>query len=175
MNVKSHKQMAARIMKVGVSRVRVTSDKDVEDAITRNDVKTLISRGLIYKVQRKGVAKADANFTRKQKKKGRRSGPGRRKGRLYAKKSSKDVWIDKVRPLRRMLRELRDGGELEKRDYRKMYLMVKGGAFRNKKHLMYYLKDKELIKLSGKAAEGRAASAEKRSAARKSKKSGESQ
>jgi large subunit ribosomal protein L19e len=174
MNVKSHKQMAARIMKVGVSRVRVISDKDVEDAITRNDVKTLICRGMIYKVQRKGVAKADANFTRKQKKKGRRSGPGSRKGKLYAKKSSKSVWMDKVRPLRRMLRELRDGGELEKRDYRKMYLMVKGGAFRNKKHLMYYLKDKELLKLSVKA-ESRAASAEKRSAVRKSKKSGESQ
>ncbi len=54
--------------------------------------------------------------------------------------------MEKVRPLRKLLMELRDSGKIERNDYRKLYSMVKGGAFRSKKHLLYHLKEKELIK-----------------------------
>ncbi len=142
--------MAARVMKVGVSRVRVRNEKEVDEAITRNDVKKLIKKGLVYKVRKKGVTRVDANFKRKQKKKGRRKGAGSRKGAYYAKKTRKKIWVDKVRPLRRLLRQLRDNEELKKGNYRKLYLMIKGGAFRNKKHLLYYLKDHELLRTAEK-------------------------
>lgn len=144
--------MASRVMKVGVSRVKISSEKEVEEAITRNDVKKLIKKGLIYKIRKKGITRADANFKRKQKKKGRRKGEGRRKGAYYSKKTRKRIWVDKVRPLRRLLRQLRDNEELKKGNYRKLYLMIRGGAFRNKKHLLYYLKEHELLKTAGKAA-----------------------
>ena len=55
MNVRSQKQIAAKIMKIGVSRVRVKGEKEVEEAITRNDIRTLITRGVIYKTKKKGI------------------------------------------------------------------------------------------------------------------------
>jgi large subunit ribosomal protein L19e len=138
--------MAARIMKVGLSRVKVTQEKELEEAITRNDIKRLIAKGVITKIEKKGQRKVESKFRRSQKKKGRRAKEGSRKGKTYSKKSSKTHWIDRIRPLRKMLRELRDSGTLARSDYRKLYSMVKGGSFRSKKHLLYYLKEKELIK-----------------------------
>lgn len=146
MNVSSQKKLAAKVMKVGRSRVRVSQEKEVEEALTRNDIRRLVSRGAIRKTDKKGPSRAESKFRRSQKEKGRRKKEGSRKGEAYSKKSSKRHWIERVRPLRKMLREMRDSGRLERNDYRKLYLMVKGGGFRSKKHLLYYLKDKELIR-----------------------------
>ncbi|UCC91706.1 MAG: 50S ribosomal protein L19e [Candidatus Aenigmatarchaeota archaeon] len=146
MNVRSQKKLAAKIMKVGLYRVKVTQEKELEEAITRNDVKRLIARGVITKVDKRGPRKKESKFRRGQKEKGRRTREGSRKGKAYSKKSSKTHWAERVRPLRKLLRELRDSGKIKKNDYRKLYSMVKGGAFRSKKHLLYHLKEKELIK-----------------------------
>jgi len=148
MNVKSQKKIAAKVMKVGLSRVRIThtKGKDVSEAITRNDIRNLISKGVIKKIRKRGSCKIDSKFRREQKGKGRKKGHGSRKGAYYSRKKKKAIWIEKVRPLRKLLRELRDSGRLEKSEYRRLYLSVKGGLFRNKKHLLYYLKEHELLK-----------------------------
>ena len=146
MNVSSQKKLAAKVMKVGMSRVKVSSEKELEEAITRNDIRRLVVKGVIKKIPKKGQGKQESKFRRGQKKKGRRSREGSRKGKAFSKKSSKAHWTEKVRPLRKLLRELRDSGKLARNDYRKLYMMVKGGAFRSKKHLLYHLKDKELLK-----------------------------
>lgn len=146
MNVNSQKKLAAKVMKVGYSRVRVSQEKDLEEALTRNDIRRLVTKKIITKVEKKGPAKAESKLRREQKKKGRRKKEGSRKGKTYSKKASKRHWIEKVRPLRKLLRDLRDSEKIAKSDYRKLYSMVKGGAFRNKKHLLYYLKEKEMIK-----------------------------
>ena len=145
MNVKSQKKMAARILKVGVSRIKITQTKELGDAITRNDIRKLIVKGIIKKEKKKGQARAQLKKRMEQKKKGRRSGQGSRKGKAYAKKTSKELWIERVRPLRRLLRQLRDTGKIEKSVYRKIYKMIKGGSFRSKKHMLYYLKENELL------------------------------
>jgi len=149
MNVSSQKKLAAKVMKVGLSRVRVSQEKDLEEAITRNDIKRLIARGVITKIEKKGQRKTESKFIREQKAKGRRMKEGSRKGKAFSKKTGKRYWIERVRPLRKMLKELRDSGKIARSDYRKLYRMVNGGAFRNKKHLLYYLKEKELIKKKG--------------------------
>jgi large subunit ribosomal protein L19e len=146
MNVKSQKQIAAKILKVGISRVRVKSEKEVEEAITRDDIRNLIQKGLIYKIPKKGITRVYAKRKKIQKKKGRRKGQGSRKGSAYTRKPKKTRWIERVNPLRRLLRDLRNSGKLEKKEYRRLYLMIKGGLFRNKKHLFYYLKEHELLK-----------------------------
>ena len=146
MNVSSQKKIAAKVMKVGLSRVRIQSEKEVEEALTRGDIRRLIKKGLIKKVEKKGPARSRLKYRQSQKKKGRRKGQGKRSGKAYALKPEKRYWIEKVRPLRKLLAELRDSGKLKRNDYRKLYLMVKGGAFRNKKHLLNYLRDKEFLK-----------------------------
>ncbi len=146
MNVSSQKKLAAKVMKVGLSRVRIVDEKDVEEALTRNDIRRLIVRGSITSVNKRGTCKKYSAYRCSQKKKGRRIGKGSWKGRKFSKKTGKEHWMDRVRALRRMLSELRDEGKIGKKDYRKMYYMIKGGNFRNKKHMLYYLKSKELIK-----------------------------
>jgi len=140
MDVSSQKRLAAKILKVGISRVRVKNTKEVAEAITRSDIKRLIEKGYIYVVQKKGTTRIHANIIRKQKKKGRRRGAGSKKGSISSK------WTEKVRPLRRMLKELKEENKIDKKNYRKLYLMVKGGFFRNKGHLLYYLKEQGILK-----------------------------
>ncbi len=146
MNLKSQKRIAARILKCGLGRVTVESTKEVEEALTREDIRGLIRKGAIKKLQKKGSSRAAAKKRLVQKKKGRMRGTGKRKGSKGARTSSKRVWIKKVRAIRTFLRKLRDSGQITRSIYRKQLLMVKGGAFRNKKHLLYYLKEHELLK-----------------------------
>jgi large subunit ribosomal protein L19e len=150
MDVNAQKKLAAKVMGVGLSRVRIVDEAEVAEALTRNDIKRLIVRGSITKAPKRGTSKKYSAHRLSQKKKGRSSGKGNWRGRKYAKKTSKRHWIDRVRPLRRLLRDLRDTGKIAEHDYRKLYMMVKGGAFRNKNHLLYYMKGKELIKAGSK-------------------------
>jgi large subunit ribosomal protein L19e len=142
----SQKRIASQILKCGVSRVRVKAGKEVEEALTREDVRNLIRKGFIWKEQKKGTSKFNVKRKVRQKKRGRMRGHGSRKGTSGARKPRKEIWVESVRPLRRLLRELKDAGSIDNRVYRKIYVMIKGGAFRNKKHLLYYLKDHELMK-----------------------------
>ena len=150
MNLSTQKQIAAKILKCGTSRVRIKAGKEVEEALTREDVRNLIRKGHIWKVQKKGTSKFNVKKIVKQKKKGRMKGHGSRKGTAGARKKRKQIWMDTVRPLRRLLKELKESGSITNQTYKKIYLMIKGGAFRNKKHLLYYLKDHELMKAKPK-------------------------
>ncbi len=138
--LEAQKRMAAELLKCGVSRVRIKSEKEVKEAITREDVRRLIRKGVIYKVQKKGTSRAFARKKLEQKRKGRRKGQGSRKGAKKARKRPKDVWMGRIRALRKLLRELKEKGKLEREEYKKLYLMAKGGAFRTKRHLLLYLK-----------------------------------
>lgn len=134
------KRLAARILKVGESRVWLDSSKikDVEAAITKADIRKLIQKGSIKVLPEK--------LHKPREKKKRRKGPGRKKGSMYAKVTSKQRWISTVRPLRKMLKELRQTGQIDRPTYRKLYLLVKGGMFRSRSHLKIYLEQHGIIK-----------------------------
>ncbi len=149
MNLKSQRRIAADIMKCGVGRVKITESKEVEEALTRNDIRRLIVRGAITKAPFQGMSSAGKKKLRLQKKRGRRGGRGSRKGSKGARRDKKENWIRRVRALRKTLRELRDSKRIEVRDYRSLYMRVKGNAFRNKKHLLGYLKEQEILKTKG--------------------------
>lgn len=151
MDMRSQKQIAARIMKCGVSRVRIKQAEEVEEALTREDIRGLIQKGIVWKVQKAGTSKFASKKRLEQKKKGRMRGPGKRKGTKGARKNDKTKWMERVRPLRRLLAELRESGHLSRQDYGLLYRRVKGGFFRNKKHLLYYLKENDMLKKGRKA------------------------
>ncbi len=156
MDMGSQKRIAARIMKCGVSRVRIKPSEEVEEALTREDIRGLIQKGMIWSVQKKGTSKFASKKKLEQKRKGRMRGPGRRKGTKGARKNDKTKWIEKVRPLRRLLAELRGSGQIGRQDYGVLYKRVKGGFFRNRKHLLYYLKEHDMLKKVGKEAPSKA-------------------
>lgn len=141
----SQKRIAAQILKCGVSRVRISQGKEAEEALTRQDIRNLIRTGVIWKVQKKGQSRFYKIKRLEQKKKGRRKGEGSRKGKTAAKRRKKN-WLITVRTLRRLLKELKDTGRIERKTYTNVYKKIKGGAFRNKSHLMLYLKERELLK-----------------------------
>lgn len=146
MSIASQKRIAAQLLKCGVTRVKIRSAKEVEEALTRNDVRDLIKKGAIEKIQKKGTTKAYSKQIRAQKKKGRRKYEGSKKGSAGARTYYKGLWMTKVRSLRRVLNEMKDSTQVEKTDYYVLYRKVKGGFFRDKKHLLNYMKDNNMIK-----------------------------
>jgi large subunit ribosomal protein L19e len=146
MNTSSQKRIAAQVLKCGKSRVKLKEAQEVEEALTRQDVRDLVQKGEVYKKQKKGTSKFASRKRLAQKKKGRMRGMGKRKGTIGARKKDKTKWIEAVRAQRSLLRELRDNGKIDVSLYRKLYMRVKGGFFRNRSHIMMYLKEHELMK-----------------------------
>lgn len=147
-NIRAVKRMAASILKCGITKIWIDSSKlnEVQKAITREDVKKLIKKGVIKKRKEKEGTNPEKKKKLEQKRKGRRKGPGSRKGARGAREGEKTEWLKKVRAQRRLIKILRDKGVIEKSVYRKLYRLIKGGAFRSKKHLLTYLKERELLK-----------------------------
>lgn len=142
MNLKNQRRMAAIILKCGENRVWMDPNRleDIEDSITRADVRTLIASGTIAAAAKKGISRGRARHVASQKAKGRGKGQGSRKGTANARKPSKKNWEQTIRALRRRLKEYRDSGKITKRIYRSYYMKSKGGMFRNVAHLDSHLK-----------------------------------
>jgi large subunit ribosomal protein L19e len=133
------RKIAAKILKVGENRVWLDPSKteEIKKAITRADVKKLIEKKII---------KALPEKLKRTREKKRKRGPGSKKGGKYSIIRKKRRWIITIRPLREMLKELRDSGQIDKRTYKKLYLMAKGGMFRSRAHLKIYLEQHDLLK-----------------------------
>ncbi|MCD6461186.1 MAG: 50S ribosomal protein L19e [Thermoplasmata archaeon] len=141
MDLRNKRRLAAEILGCGVNRVYIDpSAMDmVYEAVSRDDIRYLINEGVIKARQKKGVSRGRARMVRLQKMKGKRRGPGSRKGRKYARLTKKERWMNTIRPIRRRLRELRDSGEIDRSTYRRYYRLAKGGTFKNTAHLESHL------------------------------------
>ena len=142
MDVKYQKKLAAQILKCGVNRVWIddTMLDEVAEAITREDVRRLISSDVIKKKPERGISRGRHRYLKEQRRKGRRRGQGKRKGKKTARKPSKEAWMIRMRSIRRELKHLRDEGHIDKTVYRKFYLRAKGGTFDNRADLVLHLK-----------------------------------
>lgn len=142
------KRLAAKILGVGVSRIRIdpTRISDVAQAITGEDVKKLIKEGAIWAEPVRGVAGYSSKVRRRQRAKGRRRGHGKREGSKHARADPKEIWMNKIRRIRRYLRYLRDHGVIDRKTYRRLYMLAKGGYFASLASLRLYLKEKGILK-----------------------------
>ncbi len=141
MDLKSQKRMASEVLDVGKSRVWIDPDRtdEVEEAITKQDIRNLVESGVIQKKQKQGSSRGRAREKDAQRRKGRGKGHGSRKGSQGARKSDKEKWMENIRAIRKELKRMRDEDELTSTQYRKLYRMAKGGFFRNKKHMKLYI------------------------------------
>ena len=148
MDVSVQRRMAADILKCRIERVWIdpTQLDRVKMAMSKDDIRALIKEGVIKKKQKKGISSARVKKLKEQRRKGRRRGPGSRRGAAGARTPQKEKWMATIRALRKTLKQLRDTGKIDRKVYRKLYRMAKGGAFRSRSHLFLYMKEHELLK-----------------------------
>jgi large subunit ribosomal protein L19e len=136
-DVASQKRIVASILKCGVNRVWLDPARlsDIENAISREDLRGLITDGAIKARQKKGVSRGRARARIAQRSYGHRKGPGKRKGAAGARNPSKTAWVQKIRAIRKVLVELRDAGTIDRHFYRILYRKAAGGQFRSVAHM----------------------------------------
>ena len=139
--VSYQRRMARQILKCGSDRVWIDPDQldEVAEAVTRGDIRRLICYRVIQVRQKQGVSRGRTRMTTAQKAKGRRSGPGSRRGRKYARAPRKRNWIRIIRPLRDELKTLREEGKLDRTTYRIYYRKSRGNMFKSRAHLLSHL------------------------------------
>ncbi len=132
-NLAKQRRIAAELLKVGAGRVWIDPEaaEDVEEAITREEIRALIEDGVIKKKQKRGVSRGRARLRAMKKALGRRKGQGSRKGAKGARMRRKRQWIIRIRALRRRLKELRAEGVIDRSLYRKLYNKAKGGEIKS--------------------------------------------
>ena len=135
-NLKSKKRLVSRIVGVGVNRVRFDNDHldDVADAITRDDIRSLITANTISIKSFKGTSRGRAKTKKIQKSK-RGATQGSKKGRKGARVGKKTVYVNKVRALRYILKIAKDRKEITNDVFKTVYKKIRGNTIRNKAHL----------------------------------------
>ncbi|MBI5225141.1 50S ribosomal protein L19e [Candidatus Micrarchaeota archaeon] len=130
MSVQTVRRIAADILKAGESRIRVLDVKRATEALTREDIRNLIKDKAVILLPKQGISRGEARIAQTRKRSGRGRGEGKKKGSMYAGTSKKDLWMRKVRSLRKSLKN--NKFRLESKDYRKIYRMVSGNSVKNK-------------------------------------------
>ncbi len=142
------KRLAAQLLKCSEKRVRFEQEamQDIKDAITKTDIKSLIKRRAIIEIPARGVSRSRARHNQHQKSKGRRRGFGSRKGRGSAREHPKEVWMAKTRLQREFIKSLKEKGLIDSEGFRDLYLKIRGGFFRNKRHIKLYIDEHKMFK-----------------------------
>jgi large subunit ribosomal protein L19e len=143
-DLKNQRRLAADLLKCGIYRVRFDDRRleDIAEAVTRSDIRKLISSKAIFSLKKKGTSRGRFRFLMFQKSKGRRRGHGTRRGGKKARSPKKRRWIMVIRPIRERLASLREKGIIDKHMYRTFYRQAKGNMFKNKAHMNQHLEMK---------------------------------
>lgn len=142
------KRLAARLLKCSPQRVVFDASKlaEIKDAITKFDIRGLISKGVISKRPVQNTSRFHARKIKVQKRRERRKGSGSRKGRFAARADEKFVWMNIVRAQRSFLKKLKSKKLVSVADCKMLYAKSKGGYFRSVQHLKLFINEQGLIK-----------------------------
>ena len=145
--MKSKKRLAGEILRCSPKKVKFAADalEEIKKAITRSDLRGLIAVKKITKDQKNLQSRARTRKQKTQKRKGRQKGHGSKKGTKHSIVSKKEKWAVRMRVQRQFLKELKEKGLITSKNYQMLYRKVKGGFFRNKRHIKLYLDDYHLI------------------------------
>ena len=147
MDLKVQKRLAAQLLECSPKRVIFAEDRleDIKQAITKRDLRLLIGDHAITMKPMNSTSRFRARKIKIQKSKGKRNGPGSRKGKFNTHFHSKATWMSNIRVQRAFVKELVDKGIIGRKAYRELYLKSKGGYFRSKRHIKLYLQEHDDI------------------------------
>ena len=142
------RRLAAQILKCGTNRIRFDPEQleEIKEAITKTDIRSLISIGVISKKRLHNTSRFWTRKHKKQKSLGKQKGFGSRKGKKTARLNPKKTWMNKIRLQRSFIKSLRDKEGITLADYHELYMKSKGGFFRSLRHLKMYTQERGLIK-----------------------------
>lgn len=135
-NLRAKKRLVSRVTGVGVHRVWFDAEHvdDITDAITRDNIRSLITANTIKIKPFKGTSRGRAKLKKIQKgKRGRTAGS--KKGPKGARVGKKEVYVKKVRALRYLLKVAKDRKEITNPQFWSLYKKVSGNTVRNRAHL----------------------------------------
>jgi len=146
LSLTSQRRLAAQILKVGQGRVWIDPDSIdlVEAAITREEIRKLIHEGVIKSLPKKGISRTRARVLHTKRKKGLRKGPGQKTGSTQARISKKEAWMNRIRALRKKLREWKESRAITESAYRELYDMAESGVFKSAAEMERHAKTKGL-------------------------------
>jgi len=145
MDLSFQKRLASSVLGGGQTRLWINPERqeDVAEAITKEDVRSLINSKAIVKRPASVPSRGRAREVARKKQRGQRAGPGSRKGKAGARRDPEELWAHKVRKMRAYLRELRNKDQIDPKTYKELYAKVKGNAFPSLSSLQRYLKKGE--------------------------------
>ena len=135
-NLKAKKRLVSRMVGVGVSRVWFDSQhlEDIADAITRENIRSLMTANSIQIKSIKGTSRGRAKLKKIQRKK-RGTTAGSKQGKKGARVGKKQLYVKRIRSLRYLLKVFKDRKEINNQQFWSLYKRVGGNTVRNKAHL----------------------------------------
>lgn len=135
-NLRAKKRLVSRVVGVGLSRIKFDTERsdDIADAITRENIRSLITAGAITIKPAKGTSRGRSKFKKAQKSK-RGATTGSKKGRKGARVGKKIVYVKRTRALRYRLKVAKDRKDITNPEFWELYRKVGGNTVKDTAHL----------------------------------------
>jgi large subunit ribosomal protein L19e len=146
-NLRQQRRLAASILGVGKGRVWMDPNEVNEIALanSRKAVRKLIKDNFIFKKKIAMHSRQRARLRKEERRRGRHTGLGKRRGCSDGRMPQKILWIRRQRTLRRLLRKYKAGKKIDNHLYHKLYLDCKASRYNSKRNLADAI-DKTLAK-----------------------------